>query len=72
MVPVVVMVPPVNPVPAVTEVTGATPSDTSVIKPKESTVMLGYVYEPGVAPLVSREIIGVDPPDEAIGAAADT
>jgi hypothetical protein len=62
----------VKPLDAVTAVTGATPSETSVIKPKESTVMLGYVYEPGVAPLASREIMGVDPPDEAIGAAAVT
>jgi hypothetical protein len=42
-VPVEVIVPPVRPVPAVTDVTGLVPEDAAVRRPWASTVTLAYV-----------------------------
>jgi hypothetical protein len=51
IVPLLVIVPPVRPDPAVTDVTvpaGGDPVDAEVIRPCASTVMSAVVYEPGV------------------------
>ena len=50
----------------------AAPLEAAVRRPFWSTVMLLFVYEPGVTAVSSNEITGVLPPDEAIGAVAVT
>jgi hypothetical protein len=68
MVPVVVIVPPDRPVPAVMLVT-ADPLDAAVNLPCASTVTFESVYDPGVTAVFAREIVPVvviGPPESPV------